>query len=69
MVILKMIAYKPDSNINPDKIIKIKRKIAIISNKHKAQIIKEITDYARRIKLGLDLNITINIKVVGNERK
>ena len=64
-----MIAYKPDSNIDPYKIIKIKRKIGIISNKYKAQIIKEITDYARRIKLGLDLNIIINIKVVGKNKE
>ena len=63
-----MMIYKPDDIKEPEKIGKLKRQIGIISNKHKSQIINEIVGYAKKIKLTMDLNIIIDVKVIGKKR-
>lgn len=57
-----MMVYKPD------KIQKLKKQVGIISKKHKAQIINEILIYAKKIKLTADLNIIIDVKVIGKNK-
>ena len=63
-----MIIFKPDKIKDTDKIMKFKKQIGIISNKHKAQIINEILIYAKKIKLTMDLNIIIDVKVIGKNK-
>ena len=51
-----------------EKIIKLKKQIGVISFKHKIQIVKEITDYAMNLGLTMDLDIIINLKVIGSDK-
>ena len=64
-----MINIDPDDVIETKNIKKFKKRTRLIIKKHQIQVLNEIIDYAKKIKLTLDLDIKFDVKVIGNKRK
>ena len=63
-----MFEIDPKDIINTGDIKKFKKKIGLIVKKHQFQVLKEITDYAKKINLTLILDIKFDVKIVGKKK-
>lgn len=59
-----MMVYRTDKIAEPEKVLKIKKKLEKIGNKYKNKICEEINDYAKKIGLPMFLGVIINLKLV-----
>ena len=64
-----MIAYKPNKIAEPEKLMKVKKKLDKIGNKYKPQIVKKIDDYCKKIGFSMFFDVVIDIKLVGKVKE
>lgn len=64
-----MIAYKTNKIPEPEDLRKLKKKLDKVGNKYKAQICKEISDYAKKIGFSLFFDVIMDLKLVGKVKE
>ena len=63
-----MIACRTNKIEEPEKIVRIKKKLDKIGNRYKARIGKEINDYAKKIGFPMLFGVIIDLKLVGKTK-
>ena len=63
-----MMVYRTNKIAEPEKLVKIKKRLEKIGNRHKNQIGREINDYAKKIDFPMFLSVIIDLKLTGKAK-